>query len=87
MLRGVLARATRSSQPRHARGIAVASDANAQPAIDEESLSRYCASGYHPVRLGDTFKAGQYRVLRKLGYGLYSTVWLAHNKEYVCHKS
>lgn len=79
-LRSVLARATRSSQPRHARSIAFAPNANAQT-INEENLNRYCAGGYHPVRLGDTFKAGQYRVLRKLGYGLYSTVWLAYNEE------
>jgi hypothetical protein len=39
----------------------------------------YCAGGYHPVRIGDVFNGGKYRVLRKLGYGVYSTVWLARD--------
>lgn len=48
-------------------------------AISEESLGRYCPGGYHPVRIGDIFNDGKYKVLRKLGYGVYSTVWLAHD--------
>lgn len=43
----------------------------------EEALSRYCPGGYHPVRVGDVFNDGKYKVIRKLGYGVYSTVWLA----------
>jgi serine/threonine-protein kinase SRPK3 len=46
-------------------------------AFSEEALSRYCTGDYHPVRVGDVFNGGQYTVLRKLGYGVYSTVWLA----------
>lgn len=46
-------------------------------AFSEEALSRYCPGGYHPVRIGDVFDGGKYRVVRKLGYGVYSTVWLA----------
>ena len=34
------------------------------------------AGGYHPVRIGDVFANGRYRVLRKLGWGHFSTVWL-----------
>ncbi|KAF2139479.1 uncharacterized protein K452DRAFT_327966 [Aplosporella prunicola CBS 121167] len=44
---------------------------------------------YHPVNLGNTFHDGAYRVLRKLGYGSYSTVWLAvdtRNLKYVSLK-
>ena len=52
-------------------------------AIKEESLARYCPGGYHPVRIGDTFKEGKYLIVNKLGYGLYSTVWLARNVEQV----
>jgi serine/threonine-protein kinase SRPK3 len=48
-------------------------------AFSEEDLSRYCTGGYHPVRIGDVFNNGKYRVLRKLGYGIYSTVWLARD--------
>jgi hypothetical protein len=42
----------------------------------EEPLAKYRAGGYHPVSLGDTFN-GRYTVLQKLGFGQYSTVWLA----------
>ncbi|MCJ1462051.1 hypothetical protein MMC07_000651 [Pseudocyphellaria aurata] len=45
---------------------------------DVESLEGYCPGGYgyHPVHLGDTFSAGRYEVIHKLGHGSYSTVWL-----------
>ncbi|KAI1128415.1 kinase-like protein [Nemania abortiva] len=49
--------------------------------FDEEDPSRYSPGGYHPVRIGDEFHNGKYRVIRKLGYGLYSTVWLARNSQ------
>jgi serine/threonine-protein kinase SRPK3 len=45
----------------------------------EESIGRYCDGGYHPVRIGDLFSDGKYRIVSKLGYGVYSTVWLACN--------
>jgi serine/threonine-protein kinase SRPK3 len=34
---------------------------------------------YHPVEIGDTFSDGCYTVLRKLGWGHFSTVWLARD--------
>ncbi|KAL1615542.1 hypothetical protein SLS54_008947 [Diplodia seriata] len=37
----------------------------------------YCPGGFHPVNLGDRFHNGRYRVIRKLGDGAYSIVWLA----------
>ncbi|THV06060.1 kinase-like protein [Dendrothele bispora CBS 962.96] len=43
---------------------------------DEESPADYNAGGYLPVKLNDTFKNGRYRVIRKLGWGHFSTVWL-----------
>jgi serine/threonine protein kinase len=42
-----------------------------------EWAEEYCPGGFHPVNLGDTFHQGKYRVIRKLGDGSYSTVWLA----------
>jgi serine/threonine-protein kinase SRPK3 len=45
--------------------------------IDAEPLNRYRIGGYHPVALGDLFKDGRYKVLHKLGWGGYSTVWAA----------
>lgn len=46
---------------------------------DSENLERYCPGGYHPIQLGDVFSHGRYRVLHKLGYGSFSTVWLARD--------
>lgn len=44
---------------------------------EEEGTSDYKRGGYHVVRIGDSFKAGRYVVHRKLGWGHFSTVWLA----------
>jgi hypothetical protein len=41
-----------------------------------ESIEEYLPGGFHPVHLKDIFK-GQYKVIRKLGDGGNSTVWLA----------
>ncbi|KAJ1970340.1 serine/threonine protein kinase, CMGC [Dimargaris xerosporica] len=43
----------------------------------EEDISDYCKGGYHPIKLHDRFKDGRYVVVRKLGWGHFSTVWLA----------
>ncbi|KAI1052516.1 hypothetical protein LB507_007565, partial [Fusarium sp. FIESC RH6] len=54
-----------------------------------EILESYRPGGYHPVHLGDEFKDGQYKVVRKLGWGTFSTVWLARdikNERYVALK-
>ncbi|RIA92478.1 kinase-like domain-containing protein [Glomus cerebriforme] len=44
---------------------------------DEEDFEDYCKGGYHPVKIGDIFNEGRYTVIRKLGWGHFSTVWLA----------
>lgn len=42
-----------------------------------EPLEHYVPGGFHPVAIGDKFHESRYTILRKLGYGGYSTVWLA----------
>ncbi|KAI1005546.1 Protein kinase [Podosphaera aphanis] len=44
---------------------------------DEEDSEDYCKGGYHPVMIGEQFKDGKYTVVRKLGWGHFSTVWLS----------
>lgn len=48
----------------------------------QEELSNYQPGGFHPVRLDDTFKDCRYKIRHKLGWGGYSTVWLAKDKMY-----
>jgi serine/threonine protein kinase len=44
---------------------------------DQENVALYRANGYHPAQLGDTYKNGRYTIAHKLGWGGFSTVWLA----------
>ncbi|ESW22120.1 hypothetical protein PHAVU_005G128900 [Phaseolus vulgaris] len=44
---------------------------------EDEGTEDYRRGGYHAVRIGDTFKNGWYVVQSKLGWGHFSTVWLA----------
>ena len=44
-----------------------------------EDLEGYQKGGYHPVRIGDVYSEGRYRIIHKLGFGSYSTVWLARD--------
>ncbi|KAK7262222.1 hypothetical protein RJT34_29785 [Clitoria ternatea] len=56
---------------------------------EEECMEDYRRGGYHSVQIGDTFKNGSYVVLSKLGWGHFSTVWLAFdtlNSRYVALK-
>ncbi len=45
-----------------------------------ESFKGYVPGGYHPVHLGDELANGRYKIVHKLGYGAYSTVWLARDQ-------
>ena len=44
---------------------------------EDEGTEDYRKGGYHAVEIGDTFKHGRYVVQSKLGWGHFSTVWLA----------
>jgi serine/threonine-protein kinase SRPK3 len=45
----------------HSSGVSVLSD-------DEEDWEDYCRGGYHPVKIGDEFSNGRYKIVRKLGW-------------------
>ncbi|KAL4975548.1 hypothetical protein BDW66DRAFT_167053 [Aspergillus desertorum] len=47
-----------------------------------EPLDYYSKRHFHPVHLMDTFQGSRYRVIRKLGYGSFSTVWLATDTKF-----
>ncbi|KAH9312973.1 hypothetical protein KI387_028008, partial [Taxus chinensis] len=44
---------------------------------EDEGTDDYKVGGYHHVRIGDGFKNSRYIVQSKLGWGHFSTVWLA----------
>ncbi|KAL4378447.1 hypothetical protein GQ457_02G023580 [Hibiscus cannabinus] len=52
---------------------------------DDEGTEDYRRGGYHAVRIGDTFKNGRYVVQSKLGWGHFSTVWLAWDTQRSCY--
>jgi len=52
-------------------------DEVAETTADEEDSEDYCKGGYHPVQVGEQYKDGKYTIVRKLGWGHFSTVWLA----------
>ncbi|TEA10629.1 Protein kinase dsk1 [Colletotrichum sidae] len=54
-------------------------DDAAENTADEEDSEDYCKGGYHPVQIGEKFKDGKYIVVRKLGWGHFSTVWLSRD--------
>ncbi|KAL6720699.1 hypothetical protein ACLMJK_002624 [Lecanora helva] len=45
-----------------------------------EWVESYRPGGFHPVHFGDVFKDSRYKIIRKLGYGSFSTVWLARDQ-------
>ena len=55
-----------------------------------EDITYYFPGGYHPIVIGDVLSPSgensesgsrQYRIMHKLGYGSYSTVWLAQKTD------
>jgi serine/threonine protein kinase len=49
----------------------------------EEFPGEYLTSGFPYVSVGDVLS--HYRIVRKLGHGAYSTVWLAEDVRYPCN--
>ncbi|KAL1820301.1 hypothetical protein ACET3Z_015170 [Daucus carota] len=48
---------------------------------EDEGFDSYRKGGYHAVRIADTFASGRYIAQRKLGWGQFSTVWLAYDTQ------
>jgi hypothetical protein len=48
--------------------------------LDEERFDEFKKGVYYPVNIGDVLNS-KYQVIGKLGFGVTSTVWLAHNLE------
>ncbi|KAK3023422.1 hypothetical protein RJ639_042810 [Escallonia herrerae] len=46
---------------------------------EDEGVDWYRKGGYHAVRVADSFAGGRYIAQRKLGWGQFSTVWLAYD--------
>lgn len=56
-------------------------DMKTSMSMDVEDNSDYKPGGYHPVKIKDSFKDGRYRIVSKLGWGHFSTVWLCTDSE------
>lgn len=71
-----------SAVPAHQMESADAGDAyfKYMPLEGVERLERYCPGGYHPIAIGD-YLHGRYRIVHKLGFGGYSTIWLAKDEK------
>ena len=48
---------------------------------EDEGLSDYKVNGYHPVHIGEVLLE-RYIIMQKLGYGHFSTAWLALDTKY-----
>lgn len=51
-----------------------------EPQSEAEDFEDYKMDGYHAVYLGEQFKNGTYKVIQKLGWGAFSTVWLVNQR-------
>lgn len=50
--------------------------------IEKERLPTYFPEKYYPVRQGEIFN-NRYQAIAKIGFGVTSTVWFAHNLAYI----
>ncbi|KAK1295683.1 Serine/threonine-protein kinase AFC1 [Acorus calamus] len=56
-----------------------ASSSSSGSGEEDEGFDAYRKGGYHAVRVGDVFGGRRYIAQRKLGWGQFSTVWLAYD--------
>lgn len=68
-----------TNQLSHSPSSSSSSVDEAENTADEEDSEDYCKGGYHPVQVGEDYKDGKYTVVRKLGWGHFSTVWLSRD--------
>jgi serine/threonine protein kinase len=50
--------------------------------VPTEWIESYRPGGFHPIHPSDTLKDSRYTIICKLGYGAFSTVWLAEDSKY-----
>jgi serine/threonine-protein kinase SRPK3 len=48
---------------------------------EDEGMEDYKVGGYHPVHVGEVY-LHRYLIMQKLGWGHFSTVWLAKDLKY-----
>lgn len=70
-------RSETAKRRRRSKGGKAMSCSSSSSSSEDEGADAYRKGGYHAVRPGDQFAAGRYVAQRKLGWGQFSTVWLA----------
>ena len=68
-----------SESPAHSSSSSSAGSVSGFPEEDLREGGRN-NPGYFPARLGQPLERGRYCTLRKLGWGQYSSVWLAKDR-------
>ncbi|KAK1770146.1 hypothetical protein QBC33DRAFT_313064 [Phialemonium atrogriseum] len=48
--------------------------------VSAEDLEKYCKGGCCPIDIGDEIADGRFKIVHKLGFGGFSTVWLARDR-------
>ncbi|CAO3583101.1 unnamed protein product [Absidia cylindrospora] len=61
----------------HHQGLLSPGDSTIGALSDEEDINDYKQGGYHVVQVGDSFYNGRYIIDSRMGWGYFSTVWLA----------